>query len=97
MSSMQWEEALAAVDRLEARSALDAHDRSYRLLCAGPERLAERERMLRRSVSLLPPGTDLPVQLRCDLFAWARAVTIAQRRLPCDLPRSWSGVTDAHR
>jgi hypothetical protein len=92
MSSMQWEEALAAVSRIEARSALDAHTLSYRYLFDGPALLAQRERMLRRSVSLLPEGTELPTPLSCDLFAWAKAMAMAQRRLPWDLPQSWSGT-----
>ena len=92
MSSMQWEEALAAANQTEARSALDAHDLSYRYLLDGPALLAERERQLRRSVSLLPEGTDLPTPLSRDLFAWTRARAMAQRRLVWDLPRSWSAA-----
>lgn len=92
MSSMQWEEALAAANRIEARSALDAHKLSYRYLFDGPALLAERERMLRRSVSLLPEGTELPTPLCCDLYAWAKAMAMAQRRLLWDLPGSWTGV-----
>jgi hypothetical protein len=94
---MQWEEALAAVNRIEARSALDAHTLSYRFLCDGPARLSEQERSLRRSVSLLPAGTDLPSSLSRDLYAWAKAIAMAQRRSQWDLPRSWTGATDAHR
>ena len=92
MVAMQWEKALAAVNRIEVRSTLATHGLSYRYLSEGPALLAQRERMLRQTISLLPEGTELPMSLCCDLFAWAKAIAMAQRRLLWDLPHGWLDV-----
>jgi hypothetical protein len=87
---VRWEEALAAAESPGVRCALAAHQLSYRYLHEGPVRLAEREGVLRRTVASMPHGTELPVQLRRDLLAWQKAIAMAHRRLPWDLPRAWS-------
>ena len=92
MTSMQWEEALAAVKRTEMGSSLVVHALTYRYLAQGPERLAARECSLRRWVSSLPAGIDLPTRLGRKLLAWEQATTMAHRRLVWDLPQSWPGI-----
>lgn len=87
---MRWEEALAAVNRIEARNKIAAYTLGYRYLTGGPALLSEREHVLRWTVFLIPEGEELPIDLGRDLFAWMTATSIAQRRLPWDLPPSWS-------
>lgn len=92
---MEWNTALAAACRVEARGGLAACQLSYRYLNGGPTLLAEREQTLRLIVASLPEGVEMPGDVGQHLVAWARATAMTRRRPPWDLPPAWSAADSA--
>lgn len=71
--AMRWEDALVAANRPDVRSELAAYELSYRYLDGGREMLSEQEQFLRRAISLVAEGEELPV-LR---VRWSKAKLVA--------------------
>jgi hypothetical protein len=87
---MRWEAALATARQLKRRHKLTALALGYQYLNEGPATLCDREQALRRLISSISEGEEIPNEICCDLIAWASAMHISRKRSLRDLPPPWS-------
>lgn len=86
---LSWEKALRLSAALSVKPWYAGVCLAYEYLEKGPKYMNSREAELRGEVRELAQDTELPEELAIQLVAWERALFMATRREPSDLPESW--------